>query len=972
MTLAPQTPCGIRSRSRRPTSVRGRLTAAAAWVVEALEGRTLFSAATLVADVNTHNPGIVYQDNALEPVAHATIGGTGYFIALDSHGDAAGYELWKTDGTSAGTSLVTGGLIFPNNKPVLVSDGQRLYFPAYTTAVTAGNGFALWTSDGTAAGTVPVTGSFPGRPPSNVLELTPGAGVVYFTAEDFAADYTPLHGQELWRSDGTAAGTYLVKNVIPGPSNGGDYPANTAVIPHHLRVTGDLAYFAIAPDGYHDQLSRSDGTDAGTFAVATTIPAAGADPGAVSAPNGSSGDPNRYEGAFDGKLYYSGWTAQTGNELCVTDGTVAGTHVVKDLVPGGDPGATFQNSSYPADFVESGGKVYFHINQNQLWVTDGTADGTVQLANTAAGMADVNGRLMFLGAQTPTGVEVWGTDGTVAGTAQTGELRPGYWPGVNYDYTKQSAPFFIGLGDKLLFNNYVGATGLELWASDGTTAGTAVLRDINPGPLYSSPYNAFVLNGKLLFTADNGVDGAELWATDGTGAGTALVRNINTDTAPSSPHGLVNVGGTVFFVADDGNATFQQRGNGGALFRTDGTAGGTIKVSDVAPFSPQDADSELSAGGLLYYAGVDPATGEKALYRSDGTPEGTFRLNPSDGTDLTFSSGGAGSGRGFVDAGDGTVYFFGWDATHGQELWKTDGTPAGTSMVIDLNPASAGGVGYGFRADTAAMLNGTLYFVRTVPVGDANTPGEELWKTDGTAAGTVLVESFPSTQTVTKISSLTPAGNAILLQRVRRPARVRALEDRRHRGGDGDRQGHLPRPRVVPGEPDGRRQHAVFRRDRFPVGRATVVEVRRDRRRHRRGDQPHERRARPPAGGLRERRRRLVLQRFQCLPARRHRRVEERRDGRRHRAGVAAFRRRADDVDLPVGRRRNPILPRRGRHLDAGQRGAAVVLAHRRDPGRPGAGAGPAGGVRARVGDRPFRRATPARPGQRHPVLHLQ
>ena len=71
-------------------------------------------------------------------------------------------------------------------------------------------------------------------------------------------------------------------------------------------------------------------------------------------------------------------------------------------------------------------------------------------------------------------------------------------------------------------------TGQELWKSDGTAAGTTLVKNIRPGSgTSSSPRELTNVNGTLFFVADDGVTGQELWKSDGTAAGTVLVRDIH-------------------------------------------------------------------------------------------------------------------------------------------------------------------------------------------------------------------------------------------------------------------------------------------------------------------------------------------------------------------------------------------------------------------------------------------------------------
>ena len=118
--------------------------------------------------------------------------------------------------------------------------------------------------------------------------------------------------------------------------------------------------------------------------------------------------------------------------------------------------------------------------------------------------------------------------------------------------------------------------GCELWKSDGTAAGTVLVKDIYPGATGSDPCNLTNVNGTLFFPANDGTNGDELWKSDGTAAGTVLVKDINPGASGSDPDCLTNVNGTLFFQADDG-------ANGAELWKSDGTAAGTVLVKDINP-----------------------------------------------------------------------------------------------------------------------------------------------------------------------------------------------------------------------------------------------------------------------------------------------------------------------------------------------------------------------------------------------------
>src|SRR5262249_56133663 len=97
---------------------------------------------------------------------------------------------------------------------------------------------------------------------------------------------------------------------------------------------------------------------------------------------------------------------------------------------------------------------------------------------------------------------------------------------------------WVGLSDvngSVFFSADDGTQGRELWKSDGTAAGTVLVKDIYSGNASSSPQNLTNVNGTLFFIATDGVTGAELWKSDGTAAGTALVKDIYSGNASSSP-----------------------------------------------------------------------------------------------------------------------------------------------------------------------------------------------------------------------------------------------------------------------------------------------------------------------------------------------------------------------------------------------------------------------------------------------------
>ena len=241
----------------------------------------------------------------------------------------------------------------------------------------------------------------------------------------------------------------------------------------------------------------------------------------------------------------------------------------------------------------------------------------------------------------------------------------------------------LGLRDRLrtaLFTalTAVLASGIA-WAQPA-----ALVKDINltredfNEPLFTS--SGFVTLGtEVFFVHNDGVHGYELWKTDGSEAGTVLVKDLCPGTCPSRPRNLTVFGGALFFIADDG-------GHGRELWKSDGTAAGTALVKDIYPgmgdrehFRSGSPGGLLAADGVLYFAADDREHGLE-LWKSDGTPEGTVLVR-----DIHPGPNGS-NPRPWVAAG-GILLLNADDGTHGREPWVSDGTEAGTQLLKDTNSA---------------------------------------------------------------------------------------------------------------------------------------------------------------------------------------------------------------------------------------------------------------------------------------------
>jgi ELWxxDGT repeat protein len=190
---------------------------------------------------------------------------------------------------------------------------------------------------------------------------------------------------------------------------------------------------------------------------------------------------------------------------------------------------------------------------------------------------NVNGTAFFLANDSIHGKELWKSDGTPAGTTMVKDINTGTANGVdagnvNYGFA------YVNVNGVFFFAANNGSAGVELWKSDGTEAGTVMVKDIRTGASNSSPYYLTNVNGTLFFQANNGTNGIELWKSDGTEAGTVLVKDINPGAGGSMTSNMtfLNVNGTLYFSADNGV-------NGEELWKSDGTTNGTVMIKDIRP-----------------------------------------------------------------------------------------------------------------------------------------------------------------------------------------------------------------------------------------------------------------------------------------------------------------------------------------------------------------------------------------------------
>jgi trimeric autotransporter adhesin len=237
-------------------------------------------------------------------------------------------------------------------------------------------------------------------------------------------------------------------------------------------------------------------------------------------------------------------------------------------------------------------------------------------------LTEFNNGVIFSARHNTSGVELWYSNGTKEGTILITDINPvgNSYPSNPLYYSANAIPLqngelpFAKLDDKIFFVANDGVHGFELWESDGTPAGTRLVKDIYPGFNSSSIKWMLVMGSALYFSANDGVAGEELWKSDGTLSGTVLFKDINVGPASGSPVGLTLLENKFVFAADNGTT-------GSEPWISDGNPASTFLLVDAFPGSSAYSAIEVFGKDSQFYIGKYPT-----LIKSNGTPEGTTVL----------------------------------------------------------------------------------------------------------------------------------------------------------------------------------------------------------------------------------------------------------------------------------------------------------------------------------------------------------
>lgn len=711
-------------------------------------------------------------------------------------------ELWVTNGTTEGTTLIEGVIL--DSSPYAVNElcalGDKVIFKAVSTT-NSSIGFEPWVSDGTTEGTKLLKDINSGQFSSFAGGFLKIGNKVIFTAVN------QIYGLELWVTDGTPDGTTLLKDI--NPNGNSDIYTQT--------VIGDKCFFMTFSPGYGRELWVTDGLPEGTFMVKDI----------------NLGNADSFPQFFTpvgNKLFFAA-SFNGDNRLCVSDGTELGTTVLYNS----------QTPIYPQAFVEFNGKVLFSGANNErdreLWISDGTYEGTNLVKNISStgssfpeSLTKSGSNVLFMASDGVNGKELWRTDGTEVGTYVVKDINPNSTGSNDLTFPDFFKRQFISINSILYFLANSGSEGFELWKSDGTSGGTSLVKDFKSGSA-SATYSMFTSFGSsLYFMASDNTEEISYWKTDGTLASTVKLTDINTGLSNIFP--LLIANNSLFYLVAYGNTTgyelyksdggplslvkdvathtfenykgfnFKASGNNGMIFtydnnkqgfelwRSDGVSN-TSLLKDCNPF----AKNFFLRGGYDYYSfssDFSPivsfknyqfvSDGSGALWKIDGANVSPWQASglivfqyigssdnmllwltldklykSTDGINIELVTtipnlSYLNTQPSLFYEVNGTFYFVFGSGSLGKELWKTDGTQAGTMLVKNISPGSSSTSFSYFR-----KVGNKLFFVATTD------SGAELWVTDGTEAGTYQVKDINPGSNGADITSLTNYNDNLLI-----------------------------------------------------------------------------------------------------------------------------------------------------------------------------------------------------------------
>ena len=599
---------------------------------------------SILKDIGVNTSGVPNNNNFIIFDDHF------YFLAHEEK--YSDYDLWKSDGTPSGTVLVK--RINQNGLGAIFGAATNDFF--VFMVVTPNLGRELWVSNGTETGTSllkDINPSYGDGIPTFNKQIVASGDMVFFVGDN------GINGRELWVTDGTSVGTEMVKDILPGSGSSGI-----------VSITSNDEYVLFAAeDDYnvYTSLWKSDGTEVGTVKVKNI-------------------DLNKDYGytmqfvPVNNKFYFQGADKTlNGIEIWETDGTTENTVLTVDINHRG-------SNTYPTFITEINEKSVMTsnngLNGHEPFITDGTVSGTNMLKDIYPGYNSsvyvyeipdfyykkAGDYVFFPAGNGINGLELHRTDGTEEGTILVKDIAQGSASSLTRDQLS------IVYNDNFYFKAKDQVHGGELWRTDGTESGTYMLKDIYPGSGHGiqttnnqSGLNYHtVMNGVLYFNAHDGIENA-IWKTDGTENGT--VKAISIPSSGNNDRGPVvlnNSNGKLYFGTNPNNFTYGYF----SLSVSDGTQSNITSLGTW--LSAVHFENNKIYNNEFYFM-VRDGFG-LGLMKTDGTENGTVMVKG--GMERTFVK--------YMDLCGEYLYFaVGEYSLYDFELWRTDGTSDGTILIAE-------------------------------------------------------------------------------------------------------------------------------------------------------------------------------------------------------------------------------------------------------------------------------------------------
>lgn len=428
-------------------------------------------------------------------------------------------------------------------------------------------------------------------------------------------------------------------------------------------------------------------------------------------------------------------TNSSAGQMWLSDGTTQGTVLISSSI--GNIGETNIGIGMNKEY---NGKLYFILQETdgpRLWVTNGNESGTLRLTDSWTNILNMevaNGYMFYVANAPGMGNEMWRTDGTIAGTVVIKDINGNFRDSVPGEYN-----ISVAYNNELYFVATDGIVGEELWKTDGTEAGTVLVKDINTdpsAPFFNGSYirNMHVFKNKIYFFVRKNFDGSlvnSLWSSDGTSAGTVQAIALDNNTSNQDLNGIFSTNNTLYFSYS------------GVSYASDGTQAGTYQiVGDETGSDPYGISlafgigymgQRLVVGGLLYY--YDQNTG-------------LYVHNPGDNFITKINNFPIKNAFVMKKYNNQAFMFTGDSDLTGREPYLYFPSTGQTRLLGDINQTSLN-----VNLAQGAWVNGKLIYVNT-----SSQYGSELWVGNNPGSGVILKDLSPGSAS-SVISEINVVGN---------------------------------------------------------------------------------------------------------------------------------------------------------------------------------------------------------------------